>query len=93
MKKAVSNYLRLDVSLYVSVLGWQAERVPTHWVNDWVTLESVVVGEGIADGVHADVTHVQLAGRIGEHRQHVKGTFRRIRSAERIRNTCFQSLF
>ena len=45
--------------------------VPTHRLQDVVTQHTVEAREDVADRVVADVPHVQLAGRIGEHRQAV----------------------
>ncbi len=72
--------------LHRGVLRRQAESVPAHGLQDVVALHPVVAGEHIADGIVPHVPHVQLARRIGEHRQAVVlrlvGVFR---SAEGLR--------
>ena len=51
------------------VFGGQAERVPAHRLHHVVALHVVVAAQHVADGVVAHMPHVQLAGRVGEHRQ------------------------
>ncbi len=49
------------------VLGGQPEGVPAHRVEHVEAPHPLVTGEEIADGVDADVAHVDAAGRIREH--------------------------
>ena len=49
------------------VLGRQAERVPSHRVQDIEALRAAVAGDQIAHRVVAHMPDMQLAGRVGEH--------------------------
>ena len=49
----------------------QAEGVPAHRLHHVEAAHGVVARQHVADGVVAHVAHVQLARRIGEHRQAV----------------------
>jgi hypothetical protein len=51
------------------ILGGQPESVPAHGLHDVEALHAVVARQHVAYGVVAHMTHVQLAGGIGEHRQ------------------------
>ena len=53
------------------VLGRQPERVEPHRAHDRVAVPAPEVGDDLAEHVVADVPHVQLAGRIREHLEHV----------------------
>ncbi len=53
------------------VFGGQAEGVPAHGMEHVVALHPHVAGEGVADGVVADVSHVESAGGIGQHLEDV----------------------
>ncbi len=52
------------------VFGGQAKGVHP-WVEHIVALHPLIAGEGVADGVVADVAHVQPAARIGQHLEDV----------------------
>ena len=45
--------------------------------------------DGVADGVHAHVAHVQLAGRVGEHGEHVKLGLRPLGKNDRKRQGAY----
>ncbi len=62
---------RRSVVLDGRILRWQAEGVPAHGMEHVIALHPHVTGERVADGVIAHVAHVQLAGGIGQHLQHV----------------------
>ena len=62
---------RRHIVLHRGVFGGQAEGVPAHGLQHVAALHPVVAGEHIADGIVPHVPHVQLARRIGEHRQAV----------------------
>ncbi len=51
------------------ILGRQAESVPAHRLHHVVALHLVIAAKHVADGVVAHMAHVQLARRVGEHRQ------------------------
>ncbi len=53
------------------VFGGQAEGVPTHGVQHVEAAHPLVAGQGVADGVIADMADVQRAAGIGQHLQHV----------------------
>ncbi|OIQ64285.1 hypothetical protein GALL_541640 [mine drainage metagenome] len=53
------------------ILGRQPEGIPAHGLQHVVAAHLVPAGEHVANGVVAHVSHVQLAGRVGEHRQAV----------------------
>ena len=58
--------------LHRRVLGGKAERVPTHRLQDIAPAHALIPADHVADGVVADVPHVQLPARIREHRQAVE---------------------
>jgi|GEM_PF-2182218 len=62
---------RRHLVLHRRVFRRQAEGIPTHGLQHVVALHAVVAGEHIADGIVAHMSHVQLARRIGKHRQAV----------------------
>ena len=62
---------RMQPLLDGGVLGGQAEGVPTERLQHVVAAFPVVAGEHVRDGVHADVSHVHLAGGIREHGEDV----------------------
>ena len=49
----------------------QAEGVPAHRLHHVLALHALVAGNHVADGVVANVAHVQLAAGVGEHGQAV----------------------
>ncbi len=53
------------------VLGRQAERVPTHRMENVVALRPLEPADHVAQRVVAHVTHVNPARRIGKHLEHV----------------------
>lgn len=53
------------------VLGGQAEGVPSHGVKDVETLHALEARHHVADGIVADVPHVDVARRVGEHLEHI----------------------
>ncbi len=59
------------VVLERGVFGGQAEGIPAHGVKHVVAAHPHVAREGVADSVVADVAHVKLAARIGQHLEHV----------------------
>ena len=67
------THLRLDPSVPRRVLRGQPEGVPPHGVQHAPPARphAVEVGEGVGDGVDADVAHVQMAGGVREHVQYV----------------------
>ena len=65
--------LWFDSSFDGGVLSGKSEGVPAHGVDDLVTLEAVVMGDGVRDGVDPHVAHVQGAGGVGEHGEDVLG--------------------
>jgi len=48
------------------------KRVPAHGMEDVVSAHPHMARQGIADGVIAHVSHMQRAGRIRQHFQHVE---------------------
>ena len=61
----------LRVVLDGGVLGGQAKGVKADGVQHVVAAHAGLTGHGIADGIVARVTHVQVARRIREHLEHV----------------------
>ena len=68
---AVGPLRRRHLVLDGGVLSWQTEGVPAHRLQHIEAARGVPARQHIADGVVADVPHVQLARGIGEHRQAV----------------------
>ncbi|MND77976.1 hypothetical protein D3C80_696800 [compost metagenome] len=62
-----------DVVLHRGVFRRHAEGVPAHGLQHVLALHALVAGDHVADGVVAHVAHVQLAARVGEHRQAIEG--------------------
>ena len=60
------------------VLRRQAKRIPAHGMKHVVAVHPHITGERVADRVVAHVAHVQRAGRVGEHLQHVILRLRRM---------------
>ncbi len=63
---------RRHLVLHGGVFGRQAEGIPAHGLQHVLALHALVARDHVADGVVAHMAHVQLAGRIGEHRQAVE---------------------
>jgi len=61
----------INASLNCRILGRQAEGVPAHGQKHVLALQGPVPGDHIGDGVDAQMAHVQLARRVGEHGQDV----------------------
>ena len=59
------------MALARGVLGGEAERVPAHGVQHGIAARPPVAGHHVAQGVVADVPHVDFAAGVGEHLQHV----------------------
>ena len=53
------------------VFGGETEGVPAHGVEDVVAAHPHIAGEGVADGVIADVADMERAAGVGEHLEHV----------------------
>ncbi len=53
------------------VLGRKAERVPAHGMKHVETLHAAIARNDVADGVVADMTHVNVARRVREHLEDV----------------------
>ena len=65
------------------VLGRHTERVPAHRVEHIAAPRAHVAGDHVAHGVIAHVPHVDAAGRVGKHFEHVVfGTRLIVRGAE-----------
>ena len=62
---------RMDVVLDGGILGGQAEGIETHRIEDIAALHAAETGYYVADGIVADVPHVQFAGGIRVHLQHI----------------------
>ena len=58
---------RVRIVLDGRVLGRKAECVPAHGVQHVVAAHGVVASRYVADGVVANVTHVNVARRVREH--------------------------
>ena len=69
---------RRDLVLHGGVLGRHAEGVPAHGLQHVLALHALVAGDHVTDGVVAHVAHVQLAARVGEHRQAIEGVLARL---------------
>ena len=67
----VGPLARVAVVLDGRVLGGKAEGVPSHGVQDVEAAHPFIAGQGVADGVVADVAYVQRSARVGQHLQHV----------------------
>ncbi|MCY1497244.1 hypothetical protein D9M68_312040 [compost metagenome] len=63
---------RRDVVLHRGVFRRHAEGVPAHRLQHVPAVHALVAADHVADGVVAHVAHVQLAARVGEHRQAVE---------------------
>ena len=53
------------------VLGRKAERVPAHGMKHVEALHTAIARNDVADGVVADMTHVDVARRVREHLEDV----------------------
>ncbi|MNQ76698.1 hypothetical protein D3C85_915450 [compost metagenome] len=62
-----------DVVLHRGVFRRHAEGVPAHGLQHVLAEHALVAGDHVTDGVVAHVAHVQLAARVGEHRQAIEG--------------------
>ena len=58
---------RLRLLFDGGVLGGQAERIPSHRVQDVITVGDAIARDHVAHGVVAHMAHVQPARRVGEH--------------------------
>ena len=54
------------------VLGWQAEGVVAHGPQHRVAAAPTHVRDDVTQRVVEDVAHVQLAGGVGQHLEHVR---------------------
>ncbi|MCY1217936.1 hypothetical protein D9M72_298670 [compost metagenome] len=64
---------RRDVVLHRGVFRRHAEGVPAHGLQHVLAEHALVAGDHVTDGVVAHVPHMQLAARVGEHRQAIEG--------------------
>jgi hypothetical protein len=62
---------RVDAALDGGVLGGKAERVPADRVQHVEALLAPVARHDVTEGVDLGVTHVQVAGRVREHVEHI----------------------
>ena len=53
------------------IFGGKSERIPAHRMEDVVALHPHVARQGVADGIVADMAHVELARGIWQHLQDV----------------------
>ena len=63
----VGPVARMDAALDRGIFRGQAEGVPSHGMDDVIPPGPAVAGHGVPQRVVADMTHVDLARRIGEH--------------------------
>jgi hypothetical protein len=68
----VGPLCRRDLVLHGGILRRQAECIPSHGLQDILTLHALIAADDIADGVVAHVTHVQASAGIGEHGQAIE---------------------
>ena len=73
----VGPCLRMRIALDGGLFSGQAERVPAHRMQHMEATHAFVARHGVADGVVAHVTHMQLAAGIRKHLQHVITFFTR----------------
>src|SRR5205807_2935228 len=69
---AIGDLARVATLPDRSVLRGQAEGVPAHRPQDAQAVAAAKVCEDVAQRVVEDVAHVQVAGRIGQHLEHVE---------------------
>ena len=62
----------VEAELEGGVLRGQAEGVPAHGVEHLEALHLEEAGQGVAHGVVLEVAHVEVAGGVGEHLEHVE---------------------
>ncbi len=62
---------RMYFAFHGGILGWHAERVPAHRVQDIEPPGALVTRDNVPHRIVAHVTHVDPSGRIWEHLQHV----------------------
>lgn len=60
---------RVNASLNSCVLSWQSKGIPAHRMKDIVAIHFTESLDGIADGVHADMAHMQHATGVRKHGQ------------------------
>ena len=69
---------RRDLVFHRGVFRRHTERVPAHGLQHVFTLHALVAADYVTDGVVTHMAHVQLAARVGEHRQAVEGLLARL---------------
>ena len=69
---------RRGVVLDCRVLGGQAERIPTHRLQDILAEHALIAADHIADGVVAHMAHMQRSRWVWEHRQAIEFRLRGI---------------
>lgn len=61
----------MGIVLDSGVFCRQAKRIPAHWMQHVVTAHSVITSRYVADGVIANVAHVNVTRRVREHLEHI----------------------
>ena len=61
----------MDLLFHRGIFRRHAERVPAHRVQHFIALHPPEPGEHVAHRIVADMTHVDAAGRIRKHFQHI----------------------
>ena len=69
---ALDDLARMAALANRGVLSRQTEGVPTHRAQDVPAVSAPVMREDVAQCVVEDVTHVQRAGRVRQHLEHVE---------------------
>ena len=62
---------RMGIVLDGCVFCRQTKRIPAHWMQHVVTTHSVIASCYVADGVIANMAHVNVARRVREHLEHI----------------------
>ena len=65
-------FFRRNAVFNSGVFRGHAEGIPAHGVQHVKTVHGTETGYNVADGIVADMAHVQIAGRIREHFQHIR---------------------
>ncbi len=81
---ALGDLERMAAFLDRRILGRQAERVEAHRPQHGCTVAAAKMRDDVAQRVVEDVPHVQLAGRIGEHLEHVEVRLGQLASRGRV---------
>src|SRR5947207_58122 len=68
----IGPFARIYFAFYGSILGRLAERIPADRMENIEAFQPLVPRQRVAGGIIANVSHVQIAGRVRKHLKLVK---------------------